>query len=87
MSIKTPELDKMEKVREESQKIGEFMDWLRGEKGLEIATWIDDEDRGRESLVPANVHTEKFLAEYFNIDLDKAEQERRALIESIRSDK
>ena len=31
MTTKTPELDKMREVREQSQPIGEFIDWLAGQ--------------------------------------------------------
>ena len=83
MEPKTPELEKIASVRDESQKLGEFIDWLRNEKGLEIATWIPDVYSG-DRLVPANVNTEKLLADYFKIDLDKAEEERQAVLSHIR---
>lgn len=51
----TPELDKIKLVKERSQAIGEFLDWLGGEKGVILAKshthgpacagW--DEGRGR----------------------------------------
>jgi len=66
----TPELEKMRGVREESQKIGQFLDWLRGE-GMQI---VDGDDE------PLYLSIEQLLAKYFEIDLEKVEEERRALL-------
>ena len=81
--IKTPELDKMLKVKEDSQKLGEFLDWLKGK--YELAQWHDS--HGVDRLVAKNVGTEKILAEYFEIDLVKCENERREILENIRESK
>jgi len=108
MTNKTPECDKMLAVKDDSQKIGEFLDWLQ-EKGYRICVWqegitdatriasafaiasgkadphpdIDGEpERG---FVPINPDIEKLLAEYFNIDLGKVEQEKRAILENLRN--
>ena len=48
----TPNLDRMSEVRELSQIIGEFVEWLRNEKGidtcrrLEVEGYDDDPDYG-----------------------------------------
>lgn len=81
--MKTPELDKMKKVSEDSQKIGEFLDWLKGK--YEIARWGDIS--GVDRLFPINENTEQLLADYFNIDLIKCEKERREILENIRKRK
>lgn len=38
MTTETPELDKMHEVREQSQPIGEFIDWLAGQ-GVQLVRW------------------------------------------------
>jgi len=74
MNPETPELEKMRGVREESQKIGRFLDWLRGE-GLEVCK-VGGE--------PFYLSIEQLLAKYFEIDLEKVEEERRALLDHLR---
>lgn len=77
--IKTPELDKMLKVKNVSQAIGMFIDWLQQEKQIVFAIYDD----GNDMLEQVRTNTEKFLAEYFGIDLEKAEKERRAILKSL----
>ena len=74
-----PECEKLSRVSEESNKIGEFLDYFIGSKGIILAEW-DGED-----LVPmyqyhGEVGINRLLAEYFKIDLDKVERERRELL-------
>jgi len=83
----TPELDKMSKVKEESQKIGEFLDWLQNTKRITLAQWAaaiaDEDDDEQDRLVAIRQSIEDLLADYFKIDQVKAEQERRALLEYV----
>lgn len=78
--IPTPEIDKMHVVKDRSQAIGEFIEWIRSEKGWEIASYND----GGERLWPVNTSIERLLAEFFGIDLDKVEKEKRALLNQLR---
>jgi hypothetical protein len=92
----TPELDKMQGVKDRSQAIGEFLDWLQCEKGWELAyrhkhvkECLDGDgeltcgcDEGQ--FLPANYGMERLLAEHFAIDLNKVENERRAILEHLR---
>jgi hypothetical protein len=86
---KTPELDKMAAIRDESQKIGEFLTWL-GEQGNTICKFIepddiDDPDEAPNGgYYPVRKDTEQILADYFGIDLNKCEQERRDILEQLR---
>lgn len=127
--VKTPTLDKMRGVKEDSQKLGEFIEWMT-ENGYHIAEihehkGSDDADeptgcwgvhectslcycgsakRPHESGVKgcscrsvvqqncgyhegeyygARLTIEKLLAKYFEIDLDKCEKERQALLDAI----
>ncbi len=154
---KTPELDKLLKVHDQSQHIGEFLEWLFNTKGLTPGRWprpnectgcgcdrkvhnqthvevseayeslirgldlspeVKDVIRKRllergtadaisawvgagcnvcgtsrcnqyqhdeEHLIPEPQRIETFLAEYFSIDEKKAEAERRALLDDVRS--
>lgn len=71
----TPELDKMVAVRDQSQVIGEFLDWLKHERGC---AFYDVE------LIPIHDSIEELLARFFGIDLDKVEAERREILAEIR---
>jgi hypothetical protein len=75
--VPTPELDKMTKVKDQSQAIGEFLEWLQSKK------WsICSEDEG--NYFPITQRIEEILAKYFKINLDKAERERQAILNNIR---
>ena len=75
-----PECDKLVKVAPDSQKIGNFIDWLH-EQGMELCTW-SDVDQG---YFDCHENTENLLARYFKIDLKTVEQERQALLGAIRA--
>lgn len=88
--VATPELDKQAKVVDKSQTCGEFLEWLRDEKGFVLARYPSAEEAEEEGLSeqrPLHVHTSttELLAEFFEIDLRKIEAERRALLEAIRA--
>lgn len=87
---KTPELDKVKSVSEKSQSIGEFLDFMINKKKIKFCQVVkEDEDREdtfpRYAPVPINL--EILLAEFFKINLNKAEKERRAILEAIREDR
>lgn len=77
---KTPELDKLHKVTDESQGIGAFLDWLR-EQGLTLCKYYVDE-----TYEPCGLPAEKLLADYYKIDLEEVEQERRDLLDWLRDE-
>ena len=81
--LKTPTLDEMVEIQEQSQLCGEFLDWF-----LRKYTVFDRKQK-RESPY-ANImgngdyiNKEKLLAEFFNIDLDEAEREKDMLLQSL----
>lgn len=83
--LRTPELDKIRSTRKEkgTQFIGEFLEWL-SRKNYTICEI--QESRGEMGeYSPLYVSIETLLAQYCEIDLDKAEKERRAILEHIRS--
>lgn len=83
---KTPELDKMLAVKDESQKIGEFLEWL-GQESLLICGFDESGcDECGNQLYPTRSTREQLLADYFEIDLNKCEQERQQLLANLRSD-
>lgn len=86
-----PECEKMSKVTEKSQSIGEFLEWLSEEKKVVIGSYQefespwDKEGCTRKEFAPFRYDTEKLLAEFFGIDLKKVEQEKRAMLAEIRA--
>lgn len=76
---KYPEHAKMEKVDTESHAIGQFIEWLHGQ-GIYFAKYDDDS----EDFVPEYRSIEKWLADYFEIDLNKVEAEKRQMLDEIR---
>lgn len=80
---KTSECDKMLAVSKQSQQIGEFLDWC-GEQGWCLAEHAQFEELRDPILVPLRIGTQEVLARHFDIDLNKVEQEKRALLEWIR---
>lgn len=65
--------------REENDKykyIGEFLDWMIDETTYRVCNC----DAYDEYQMSSHSERENLLAEYFNIDLDKVEQERRKLL-------
>jgi len=79
---KCPECEKLSAVREKSQPLGEFLDWLERERGLTLAEF----EEHAEHYFPARIGTERLLAEYFNIDLGAAERERSALLKWLQEE-
>jgi len=76
-------------VSEKSNMIGAFLAWLHGEKNLAICEWFEDKEDefygGAYDPVYSGVDgINRLLAEYYGIDLDKVEQERRALLAWLR---
>lgn len=79
-----PECEKLAAISEESNRIGEFLSWL-SRQDIIIAQYdsFGDLYRSRNyQLTDSGIN--RMLAEYYEIDLDKVERERRALLDWIR---
>ncbi len=74
MKIDYPELEKVRAVKDKSQIIGEFLEWLMS-KGFTIE---------RDGLSFAEPSFNRMLAQFFEIDLAKVEEEKRLILERIR---
>ena len=86
------ECDKLVEVQEEARTLSEFVDFLRDTKHYQICRRHEKKytDTGKvydiEFVPILESEFERLFAEFFNIDLDKVEQERRDLLEKIRSE-
>ena len=67
---KYPEHEKLAKVKQQSQAIGEFL----------LARSSEPEPRMPKKLMPDHASTEEVLAEYFEIDRRKLGCEQRAML-------
>ena len=72
-----PEHEKLKKISDQSQVIGEFLEHLE-KKGVVLCVQSF-------RYVPIGKSKQIILAEYFGIDLDKLEVEKQEMIEGIRS--
>jgi hypothetical protein len=75
-----PESTKMLQVSGVSQAIGEFLDWC-SEQRIRLASHTNWDEP---VLVEITESFEQLLARYFGIDLNKINQEKKALLEWIR---
>ena len=97
--IPTPEHDKLAKVKAASQKCGEFLEWLKERYTLADShthnrgcTGAKYASHGalhcglqQHELIPAQAVTTKLLAEFFEIDEAALENEKRAMLDEIRT--
>ena len=75
--MKYPEHEKQSKIIDKSQVVGEFLEWLEQE-GMFVGEWSE----GERYITDGG--TNKLLARYFDIDLDKIDDEKRQMIEELR---
>lgn len=86
-----PELEKLQAVKEKSQEIGFFLEMLLGKYTLcefkNEETWydqeFDEEFSNPEGYYPIRRSIQDLLAEYFEIDMDKVEAERRQILKEL----
>ncbi len=81
------EVEKLVAAQDESRAISSFIDWLE-ENGYAICTLQKTGFHGGdfdEIWMPKRNSHEEMLADYFEIDLNKVEEERRAMLESLQN--
>lgn len=78
MADRYPEHEKLKALGGANQTVGDFIEWL-GEQGWEIARPHERMDM----LIPIMKSRDDLLAEFFEIDRNKLEAEKRAMLDSI----
>lgn len=80
--MKYPEHEKLEAIKDKSQSIGEFIEWLNRKKGIYLGKWshFGKPEEGFDAMFAARESIENLLAEYFEIDLVKLEKEKRQML-------
>jgi hypothetical protein len=76
---KTPELDKLNSVKDQSHTIGEFLEWLWERKNYELCCYKGD----RYYQIPEDM--EELLSEYFNINLKEVLTEKCLLLDYVQN--
>jgi hypothetical protein len=80
-----PEHVKLKAVSGDSQKIGEFLEWLQnGQEGEDRQIALCVLNRTYDQYMPIREGIQDILARYFDIDLKVIEQEKRAMLDEIR---
>lgn len=82
-----PEHEKLAKIADKSQTMGEWVEWLQG-KGYVLAEYGTGEpgdDRSPHRLYAVHSNPSELLAEFFDIDRDKIEAEKRQMLEEMRA--
>lgn len=75
--MKYQQHEKLNTVKDQSQAIGDFLEWLHSEKGIILASYGNSDSN---LLTPDGTAKERLIAEYFEIDLDALESEKRAML-------
>lgn len=91
VEVDTTELDRQKAVIDSgrSATVQEFYDWLTEVKGYRICSlegsgYSDGTGYERQDWTPIATQPLALMAEFFGIDLNKIEVERRALLDAIR---
>lgn len=79
-----PECEKIAAVQDKSMLLTEFVDWL-GQNGYEICRMELTDGVPDEQWFPKRETHEQTFAKFFGVDLKKAEAERVAMLDKIRS--
>lgn len=80
MSNKYPEHEKLNKIADKSQVIGEFLEYLQDEKRYLLCELVCET-----KYYPVHVSIQDLLADFFGIDQKKLEKEKREMLEEIRA--
>jgi hypothetical protein len=86
-----PEHAKLMAVRDRSQAVGEFLDWLQHEQGYSICEWSERvEEDDEHEYRPAgwvNLHRpiDSWLAQFYQINPVRLEEEKRAMLDAQRA--
>jgi 2C-methyl-D-erythritol 2,4-cyclodiphosphate synthase len=79
---KYPEHDKLHAVVDRSQEVGQFLEWMQ-EQGWHFCKSVKYDEFDEPQLAIQYLNITKTLAEYFHIDLDKIEAEKRAMLDEL----
>jgi len=80
-----PEHEKLKEIQPKSQAIHEFLLEFLQDKGIFLANYMLDEDGEKtDIIVPVYKNLSELVAEFYEIDLNVIENEKRAMLDEIR---
>lgn len=79
-----PEHDKLALIHEQSRTCGEFLEWLESQ-GYTIKKWYGAGEGERRAGWGPRPLINQLLAEFFDIDQAKIDEEKRAMLDAIRA--
>ncbi len=78
MDNEMSELEKISKYTNDIRILHEFLEWLQGKKSVEFGKWNGDR------FIPALLGSDETLIyEFFSIDAEQLEKERKDLLDSV----
>lgn len=78
-----PEHEKLRLVKDTSQAIYDFIDWLEYEHQIKLCQWLDGVGPGGGSWLLMPQPLVNLLAQYFGIDQNILEVEKRAILDAL----
>lgn len=81
-----PEHLKLRAVKDQSQTIGQFIDWLMHEREPAVELMVLQQGRNFCDYRPVGGTIQTLLAEYLEIDLQKLDAEKEAMLDACRKD-
>lgn len=81
-----PEHLKQKAIHDQAQTIGEFLEWLETEGNATVCGYNNKTEEWAPMWLPTKWRggIEKMLADYFDIDLAKLEEEKRDMLARLR---
>ncbi len=80
-----PQHAKLRAVKEESQAIGAFLDWLQHEREPRVLLCNQEPGDNFPGIDWTATPVEKLLAEYFGVNLVELENEKERMLDAIRA--
>jgi hypothetical protein len=80
-----PMHEKLAQVQEKSQAIGEFLEFLNISKKFWLCQVGGEE--GNHYFFPASYDEQRLIGEFFGIDIDKLEEEKKSMLKTLREAK
>ena len=86
-AAKYPECAKLAQEADHKRALLDFVEWLRAEKRIELADSTEMDRSGYLAPIPAGEsYLERIVHDYLEIDSDKLEKERRAILRALQED-
>lgn len=76
-----PEHDKLSRVGDRTQAVGDFLEWVASERGAQLCSFVDGADR----FLPLTAGRDQLLGAWVEVDPIKLEDEKRAMLNEIRN--